>query len=176
MKLLVGDKVKDFSFVDQKGQEHFFPQEFAEAKLALIFLRHLGCPLCKMTLEDLQKNLDRFSAKNINTAVVVQSTPARVASYAEKENITFWLVSDLEKKLYQNFEVNPGGIKEFMAPAALRATVRATLKGHLHGAFEGNEFQVPASFLLGPDSKILYAYYGRDISDFGKVEDILAKA
>jgi len=49
-------------------------------------------------------------------------------------------------------------------------------KGHLHGKFEGDEFQVPASFLLGPDGAVIYAHYGKDISDFGNIDELLAYA
>ena len=74
------------------------------------------------------------------------------------------------------FDVKKGGLKEFMAPAAGKASIRAMFKGHMHGKFEGDEFQIPASFLLGLDGQVLYAHYGRDISDFGSIDELLAYA
>jgi thioredoxin-dependent peroxiredoxin len=176
MKLVVGDKAKEFSFVDQAGKERKFPADFKDEKVALFFLRHLGCSLCKLTVAELKDNHARLAAKSVRTVVVVQSTPKRVTEYAAKANLPFLLVSDRERRLYDAFEVRRGGLKEFTAPAAFKMTIRATLKGHLHGAFEGDELQVPASFLFGPGGEVLYAHYGKDISDFGSVEELLAKA
>lgn len=176
MKLVIGDKVKEFWFVDQGGRERRFPEDFKDEKVALFFLRHLGCPLCKMTVAELAENHTRFAAKSVRTVAVVQSTPKRVREYAQKNNLPYLLVSDRERRLYDAFDVQRGGLKEFTAPAALKQTIRATLKGHLHGAFEGDELQVPASFLIAPSGEVLYAHYGKDISDFGSVEELLAKA
>jgi len=176
MALSVGNKVKDFTFIDQDGEQRAWPGDFPENKLALFFLRHLGCPLCKMTVDELKEAYPRFDDKGVKVAVVVQSTPKRVAQYAGQKGLPYYLVSDREKNLYRAFEVNRGGLKEFMAPSAFKATIRATLKGHMHGAFEGDELQVPASFLLSPEGEVVHAYYGKDISDFGSVEDVLAKA
>jgi peroxiredoxin len=176
MALVQGDKIKAFSFADQSGKVCKFPDDFPGEKLALFFLRHLGCPLCKVTIADLKAEHARFAAKGVKTVVVVQSTAKRVEEYARKENLPYILVSDREKVLYESFFVRRGGIKEFTAPAAFKKTIRATLKGHMHGAFEGDEFQVPASFLLSPESVVLYAHYGKDISDFGSVEEVLKKA
>jgi thioredoxin-dependent peroxiredoxin len=176
MKYVVGDKVKEFGFTDQAGKERKFPDDFKDGKVALFFLRHLGCSLCKLTVAELKDNHARFAAKSVRAVVVVQSTPKRVAEYAQKAGLPYLLVSDRERRLYDAFDVQRGGLKEFTAPAAFKQTIRATLKGHLHGMFEGDELQVPASFLLAPGGEVLYAHYGKDISDFGSVEELLAKA
>jgi hypothetical protein len=43
--------------------------------------------------------------------------------------------------------------------------VRSTLKGNLHGPFEGDELQKPAAFLINPQGKIALAHYGKNIAD-----------
>jgi len=176
MTLSAGDKIEQFSFTDHIGKEWKFPDDFKESKTAIFFLRHLGCPLCKATVAELKEAAGRFEEKSVKLIVVVQSTPKRCAQVAQKQALAYPLVPDREKNLYNRFDVKRGGFKEFTAPAAFVATVRATFKGHMHGAFEGDEFQVPASFLLSPEGEVIYAHYGKDISDFGSVDELLAKA
>ncbi len=176
MSISPGDKVATFSFSDQEGQKYDYPADFKDQKLAIFFLRHLGCPLCKHALDDIDNAVGQFADKGVKVVTVVQSTPKRVAEYAKKEGLSMILAPDREKKLYNAFDVKRGGLKEFMGPGAFKATIRATLKGHTHGKFEGDEFQVPASFLLSGDGEALYCYYGKDVSDFGSVDAVLAQA
>ncbi|HUT53093.1 MAG TPA: peroxiredoxin-like family protein [bacterium] len=176
MAITPGAKIQPFTFADQTGATRKFPDDFKGQKTALFFLRHLGCPLCKAKVAELKAAYAQFQAGSVLLIVVVQSTPRRVSEFAEKEKIPYLLVPDRGKILYNQFEVRRGGLKEFTAPAAFAATVRATLKGHMHGRFEGDEFQVPAAFLLSPEAEVLHAHYGKDVSDFGGVDELLAKA
>ncbi len=176
MAIAPGVKIRPFTFSDQTGAAKKFPGDFPGQKAAVFFLRHLGCPLCKEKIAELKAAHAKFQAASVALVVVVQSTPKRVQLFADKEKLPFLLVADRDKILYNQFEVRRGGLKEFTAPAAFVATVRATLKGHMHGRFEGDEFQVPAAFLLSPEAEVLFAHYGKDVSDFGKVDDLLAKA
>jgi len=175
MPIKKGDKAPGLRFTDHQRKEWNYPADF-ESKVAFFFLRHLGCPLCKEKVEELKDKYKLFEQKGVKLFAVVQSTPKRCARYAQERSLPYCLVSDREKKLYGVFGVEKGGIKEFTAPAAFKATVRATLKGHMHGWFEGDELQVPGAFLLSPDGMVLYAHYGKDVSDFGEVESVLAEA
>lgn len=176
MVLAKGEKAGSFKFLDQSGKERKFPEEFGGEKTALFFLRHLGCPLCKAKIAELKTAAPRFKDKGVRLIAVVQSTPRRVAEFWAKEGLSFILVPDREKRLYNAFQVRRGGFKEYTAPSAFKATVRATLQGHMHGRFEGDEFQVPAAFLLAPGGEIVYVHYGKDISDFGDVDELLRAA
>lgn len=175
MTLSSGQTVSPFSFVDQAGKEMKFPGDFG-SKVAIFFLRHLGCPLCKEKIAELKLNQPRFAQKGVRLVAVVQSTPKRAQEVHLSQGLPFILAPDREKRLYGLFDVKKGGLKEFTAPSAAKASLRAMFKGHMHGKFEGDEFQVPASFLLAPDGAVIYAHYGRDISDFGNIDELLAYA
>lgn len=176
MTLSSGDKIEPFKVTDHSGKEWKFPDDFRESKTAIFFLRHLGCPLCKEKVAELKDAAAKFEDKSVKLIVVVQSTPKRCAQVAQKQALPYPLVPDREKNLYDRFDVKRGGFREFTAPAAFVKTIKATFKGHMHGAFEGDELQVPASFLLSPEGEVIYAHYGVDVSDFGSVEDLLSKA
>jgi peroxiredoxin len=171
MALQVGQPAPAFEAKDQKDQTVAVP---GGNKVVLSFLRHLGCPLCQMKLEDLIRHYPAYAAAGVGLIAVVQSVPGHVKKFAERKRVPFSMLSDVERKLYQLYQVPVGGIKEYMAPPVLKATLQATLHGHMHGRFEGHELQIPADFVIGPDGVLSLAHYGQDISDFLGHEALLA--
>lgn len=174
MPLTVGQPAPKFEATDQKDQVLVVPDGFRGKKVALSFLRYLGCPLCLMKLEALRQNYSAYAAAGATVIAVVQSLPGHVKRYAERKQVPFPILSDTERQLYSLYQVPSGGFKEYIAPAVLKATIKATLKGHLHGRFEGNEFQVPADFVIAPNGALSFVHYGKDVSDFLPHSELMA--
>lgn len=171
MAVSKGDKAPGFETEDQKGNMVRVP---SGRKTALMFMRYLGCPLCLHKMDEVKAKMDEFNAAGADVMVVVQSTSSRVKSFSDQKGVPFLLISDREKKFYQLYDVKAGGLGAMLSPNVLKETVKATFKGKMHGAFEGDEFQIPASFVVGTDGKVHFAYYGRDVADFGDVAELIA--
>jgi len=165
MKLDIGSKAPAFEAADAKGKQWKVPQELGGKYLVLVFLRHLGCPLCMKRVDELNSDVTRFDALGASVIAVVEGTSERVRTYASKKNLTISLVGDKEKKIYGTYGVERGKITAMLAPNVLRESIRATLKGYMHGKFEGDELQKPADFIVTPDGKIVWAHYGKNIGD-----------
>ena len=60
-----------------------------------------------------------------------------------------------------------------LLPRTLAASAKAVVRGHMHGAFEGHEFQVPAEFTVRQDGILAFAHYGRHPADNAPVKEIL---
>jgi len=165
MKLDVGAKAPSFEVEDARGKVWDVPRNMGDRYLALVFLRHLGCPLCMRRIDEISNDIPRFDSAGADVLVVVESTPARVKSYTDKKGLRVALVGDRDKNLYRGFGVERGDFKSFLSPNVLKASVKATLKGYMHGKFEGDELQKPAEFIISPSGKIAWAHYGKDISD-----------
>ncbi len=165
IKLKTGDNAPDFNFVTpwQTGLE--FYKAAGENPSVLIFLRYQGCPVCQMEMASLKHEIDLFAQKDAGVFVFLQSSPEVVASAANKEDWPFTIVSDPSGDIFRLYSVMPGGILKYLHPAGLMAAIKATFKGHKHGKFEGMETQLPAAFIVGTDKTIIYAYYGKNISD-----------
>lgn len=168
-----GTAVPIFEAEDAHGHTWQIPDDFKDKILVLVFLRHLGCPLCMRRIDELKDEYSRIKDIGAELMVMVQSTKVRVEKYSEKKSIPFPLVSDKEKKIYSLFGVERGGLAAFLAPRVLKESAKATLKGYFHGALEGDELQKPAEFIVGKSGKIEWAHYGEDISDSSPNEIIL---
>jgi peroxiredoxin len=95
----------------------------------------------------------------------LQSSSSNIASVTKKEDWPFTIISDPQGNLFEQYNVEPGGILKYLHPAGLITVIRATFKGYMHGRFEGRETQLPAVFIVAPNKIITYAYYGKNISD-----------
>jgi len=162
--LKIGDIAPKFEFDSPDGKNVKFPDDFKGKWVALHFLRHLGCPLCLEKLNELRANQPKYKDAGLELFVVVQSTDKRVKDYSLKKGMHY-LIGDHPRKLYDLYGAEKGGVGAFLAPSVMVATVRATLKGNLHGAFEGDELQKPASFIINPEGKIAFLRYGKNIAD-----------
>lgn len=164
-KLNAGDTAPDFTFdTPWEPQQRFY--ETAGRKTAvLFFLRYQGCPVCQMKMADIKQEIELFNAKGANVFVILQSAPDRIASLTEESQWPLRIVCDPAGDLFQLYSVAPGGVLKYMHPSGLVAAVKATFKGFRHGKFEGRETQLPAAFVVAPDRRIMFAYYGKTISD-----------
>jgi peroxiredoxin len=168
--LKVGDLAPAFEFESLEGKKVNFPADFKGKWVALHFLRHLGCPLCQEKLNELRANQQKYKDAGIELFVVVQSTEKRVKDFSLKKGMHF-LIGDHPRKLYQLYGAEKGNLAAFLAPSVMLASVRATLKGNLHGAFEGDELQKPALFIIAPDNRIAFIQYGKNIADIISEKD-----
>lgn len=176
MKLEAGMRAPSFEVQDAHGKIWRVPEGLeGNNHLLLIFLRHLGCPLCAKRLDEIAADYSKFQAAGANVMVVVEATRERARSYAAKKGLPMALAGDKEKNLYRGYSVETGGLTSFITPRVIKETARATLKGYFHGRLEGNELQKPAEFIISPAGKIQWAHYGEDISDSTGNDELIAQ-
>lgn len=168
----VGTPAPDLDVLDAAGE----PLRLADLRghpVVLVFLRHLGCPLCRLEIAELRRRHDEFAALGATVVVVVDSPAERVAPFVRGEDVPFRLIGDPEHSLYRRYGVARGGLRQIAAPGAARQTVRATLRGHLHGRFEGDERQLPAAFVIDEDGMVRLAHLGTHVGNTAPVEVLL---
>ncbi len=165
LKLKPGDSALDFRFDSPWKSDQAFYQTIANKPAAVVFLRYIGCPVCRMEMANLKKKIDLFNQKEAKVFVVLQSSPATIASLGKQEDWPFTIVCDPDAEVFKLYHVEPGGIFKYLHPAGLIAAIKATFQGFMHGKFEGRETQLPAGFVVAADKTITFSYYGKNISD-----------
>ena len=164
-KLRVADKAPDFKFESPCDKERKFYEITGKRPAVLVFLRYIGCPVCQLAMADIKRDINLIEKKGAALFVVLQSSSSNIASVTKKEDWPFTIISDPQGNLFEQYNVEPGGILKYLHPAGLITVIRATFKGYMHGRFEGRETQLPAVFIVAPNKIITYAYYGKNISD-----------
>jgi len=167
-KLEIGQIMPDFAYMTPFSQGHTLAETAARSpKTALVFLRYWGCPLCQYDIHLLAQAHADITAKGGQLFVVLQSDPAGLAEQLGKEDaLPFSIICDPEQKLYQDFCIEPAASMAKMADLKMVGRIlKATKLGFRHGAYEGDEQQLPAAFVIDGERKILYAHYAKTVSD-----------
>lgn len=170
-----GDRATDFETVTAKGRRVALSGLLTKGPVVLVFLRYVGCPLCRMHLEELQRETRNVSESGYQLLVVLESSSENILKYWEKKKLSLEVLPDIKRNLFDQFDVGPTKVTKALRPAVLAAMVKATLRGHFHGAFEGSEFQPPALFVIGADGVLIYAHYGSHPADLPGVASVLAQ-
>jgi peroxiredoxin len=174
-RLKAGATTPDFTF-DTPWKKGLKLSDFTKkSTTVLMFLRYIGCPICQMEIAELRGRIGEFTRRKVNLLVVLQSTPANITAAVSEKDVPFEIVCDPKEKLFALYGVKPGSIFRYVTPGSIIQAIRATKRGFRHGKYEGNEKQLPATFIIGTDGRVRWAYYGKNVSDVPKTDKLLAQ-
>ena len=174
MQLMPGSPAPDFSLPDAGGKTVSLG-DFKGRPLVLVFSRYVGCPVCQMTSVELTRMAPDFERAGVTLAIVFQSSPERLAAFAQRQTPGAILLGDPEGRVYAAYAVE-ASLAGYLAPGNLPVIFRAVRQGYGHGAFEGRETQQPAAFVIDAAGRICQAHYGRTITDLPEPGVLLAEA
>lgn len=145
-----------------------------KGKTALIFLRYYGCTLCQYDMHQYTQAADKIAAAGGQLLVVLQSESAKLAHQMKQGDLPYDLICDPEQMLYRQFEIAPAPSKMKMADfATVKKIAKATAGGFKHGDYEGDELQLPATFIMDGGLKLTYVHYGVSAADVPTPEELI---
>lgn len=176
-KLNTGDLFPDFEVIETEKGETTIHEIMNGRKTMFIFLRYIGCTVCRYDVHQLMLNYSRFHDLNVEVCVIMQSERETVKNDLKDILLPFPLICDPQQSLYKELEINPASsMQELVGEdgAALQTKAQnAKNAGFTHGIYEGNEQQLPAFFYVDENRNVLHAHYGRTIMDMPDVEAML---
>lgn len=176
-KYAPGQVMPDFTYCTPFAENKSFSETVASCsgKTALVFLRYYGCPICQLDLHTFAEEHKTITANGGQLLVVLQSDPKGLSEQITPETFPYPIVCDPEMKLYEMFSIEPAAsMMKMMSLSALKKVIKSTKAGYKHGAYEGNEQQLPAAFVMTPDRKLTYVRYGKDAGDVPTPEQLAA--
>ena len=180
-RINTGDKMPDFVFDTPFASGVKLSEKVQQAdKTVLLFLRYYGCTLCQLDIHDYAAAYDRIRAQNAQLMVVMQSPPSTINDQIKESDLPFDIVCDPDMGLYKELELGVASSKLTMiSPKELPkfAVKRKRMEqlGLEHGAYEGEEMQLPGYFVLDKDLNILQAHRATTILDMPSVEEMIEK-
>ncbi len=147
--------------------------ELVDRPTALFFLRYYGCTICQLDMRNLKQSYEALTAAGMKALVVLQSDAAGIREQITQDAYPFEIICDPEQALYRRYHITPALSMEKMANAqVLKKIAAAKQAGLVHGAYEGNEQQLPAVFLVEPGLTVKRAYYAAHPADLPSLEEI----
>lgn len=176
-KLVVGDYIPNFLYDTPFSRNNSFETVIKQVsgKTALVFLRYYGCTLCQLDLHAYAASYDRIKENGNQLLVVLQSDPENLSAQICADDFPFDIVCDPDRELYRMLSVNPAGsMLRMMSPGSIAKGVKAAVKGYKHGTYEGDELQLPATFVVLPDRRLTFVHYGRAVGDTPTPEKLIS--
>ena len=110
--LTAGQTAPDFTLADQHNQPVQLASLLTQSKVLVYFYPKAMTPGCTVQACGLRDVKAELAAKSVSVVGISTDTPARLAKFAERDQLNFTLLSDEEHKVAEAFGV--WGEKKFM--------------------------------------------------------------
>jgi peroxiredoxin len=167
--LKVGDKAPEIRLGNAKGEIVDVAALLGKGPVIVTFYRGGWCPYCNIELKAFQDVLPDITSAGASLVAISPEKPDDSLSTAEKNALTFEVLSDVGHEVGRAF----GLVYEFT--------------DELRGAYQGFGLDIPAkngtpgvwalpvaaTYVIDPNGTIIYAYTDADYRDRADPEDVL---
>jgi len=124
------DLAPDFEVLTTTGEPVRLSTLWTEKPLLLAFIRHFGCPQCKLMLFELQQSLHEFENHGIDLAIITQGNPDETRLFCQQYAPGMVCLSDPDHKVYTAYGLGRGNLVQiFLSPEIWKGNTRAREKG-----------------------------------------------
>jgi peroxiredoxin len=167
--LALGDPLPDLALPDTSGAIVSSEALLARGPLVLSFFRGGWCPYCDLALRAMERARPAFEATGASLVAITPEAPAMLAETARAKVLTFTLLSDpgsaYAKLCGLHFELTDAQVA-FYTGRGLDLPARH--------AGSGWELPVPATYLVGRDGIVAWAFVNPDWTRRAEPDAILA--
>ncbi len=175
MQLLVGQNAPDFVVADLYGNRIAL-EDYRGVCLMLSFYRFAVCPVCNIRMSRLAQQAEAYRRRGLYFIACIESSAENTRFYLDRLRYPFPMIPDLGGHLYETYGLRTSVLRVFKGMAVHADMYWEAYWRHLGGwnifRFDGEFGRLPADFLIGPDGRLMLAYYGRDHGDFLGLEQL----
>jgi peroxiredoxin len=166
--LKVGDKAPQFVGVDQAGKKVNLQEILKNGDAVLVFYRGQWCPYCNKQLSHLNDSLGLITAKGATVISITPETNDNIKKTIEKTKAIFSIIEDKGLAIMNNYKVS-FAVDENTITKYKKYGIDFEKANGANGA----NLPVPATYIIGKDGKIKYAFFNPDYSKRTSVKDIV---
>ncbi len=148
-----GDRAPDFALPDAKGGVVSLASALAGGPAVVTFYRGGWCPYCNLQLRSYQALLPELASLGVSLLAISPQLPDGSLSTAERESLTFDVLSDVGNDVARRFGL------VYSLPQELRDALRSN--GKALPGINGDdswELPVPATYIIAQDQRISLAF------------------
>lgn len=154
--LQVGNTAPNFVLTNTRGEKISLYNELKKGPVILIWYRGGWCPYCNLTLQAMQDMLPLYKAGGAQLFALAPEAPDSSVATAGKNALEYGLLTD-----YDNITAKKYGVVYQLTPEVKIYYE----KGFGLSGYNGNnkgELPLAATYVIGTDKKITYAYLDAD--------------
>ena len=167
--LVVGDQAPMFESKDADDRKINLKQLLRKGPVVLYFYRGQWCPYCNKQLSQLQDSLQLLTAKGAQVVVISPENQDNINKTMAKTKARFPIVHDQDfaiMKAYRTaFTVQPDVVIKYQGFGVDLLAANGS---------DAAVLPVPATYLVGQDGKIKYAYFNPDYRRRASVKQVAA--
>ena len=166
----VGDVAPDFTLQDAKGSPVTLSEELKKGPVVLTWYRGGWCPYCNVQLAAYQQILPQIEELGARLIAVSPELPDKALATAEKGQLKFTVISDLNLKVATEY----GLVFELTPEVTELYAAFFSMKEYNGAEASTNELPLAATYVIAPDGKIVYAFLHADYTKRAEPREILA--
>jgi len=168
--LSAGQRAPGFSLPDHQGNNVHAAELLSKGPMLINFYRGEWCPYCNLELRAYQSQLNRIHRANASLVAISPMLPDSSLDLAQKNDLAFPVLSDVGNKVAAEFGL------VFTVDTRIQAMYLERLGNDLPTLNGDDSFTLPlpATYVIGQDGVIAYAYVNADYRLRADPEDVLA--
>ncbi|MBW1295125.1 peroxiredoxin-like family protein [Aquimarina litoralis] len=165
--LKTGDKIPEIQLPNAANKTISVQELLVTKKVVLSFYRGGWCPYCNLELKALQQYQDKFDEQGATLVAISPETPDNSLSTSEKNNLSFEVLSDIDNKIANEFNL------VFTLPKDLIEVYKGfgidLIKSNGN---ENHQLPISATYVIDQDGTIIYDFIKEDYKERADPEDI----
>lgn len=148
---------------------------WSQRTLIVTFMRHFGCSFCREHLFRLAQADERVRAAGAETIAIFQYEAEATKAHCDGRGVPFDCLGDPLREAYAQVELGKGSLRQMAGWKVMKRARTAYRAGGGLGKPEGiSVMQMPGTFVIGRDGRVLLPYYSENAADNPSVETLLA--
>src|SRR4051812_3787393 len=179
MPLEPGDEFPNLKLESVDGRVEL-RQRWQSGPLVVMFMRHFGCAFCREHLIKTGRAIDEFRAAGAEVVAIFQYSADATRDFCASRKVPFDCLGDPLRAAYAEVEVARGTRDQVLGRKIARRYLGVLVKSRVTGstkaqAVQGGDMQqLPGTFVVGSDGRVVFAHYAVSSADNPPVSDLLA--
>ncbi|WP_394834228.1 redoxin domain-containing protein [Pendulispora rubella] len=173
-----GDRMPDVMLQADDGKNVRLSDYWSEKPTAFVFIRHFGCPHCRVELVRLNRARAQIEQAGGRVVAISMGDVAKAAEFKKALKLDFPVLADPSEKAYEacNILLQPNTLKDnlgsFRTDAPLFAAMMA--KGEYGKfVFGGNDLRLGGTVIADREGRVGYVYRATQSSGAAPFDDLL---
>lgn len=167
-QLKKGENAPNFSGIDQNGESFDLYETLKEKPVVLMFYRGFWCPHCNKQLSQMEDSLSFITEKGGMVVAVTPEKPESISKTVEKTGASFKIIHDKDLEIMKLYQV-----AFRLEESLLKKYKKWGIDVEDSNGSNGPNLPVPATYIIGKDKKILYAFFDPNYKKRATVGKIL---